>query len=95
MGRRFRFGEACFAYARPRPPCLYLQPVTEPGMAWALVGRGGIGARCFKSGTIRANDANVLPDISPLELLRRRWRLLVAGKHRPSVTIQDHSNQGD
>ncbi len=29
-GKRFRIGTAYFAYDRPRPPCLYIQKITEP-----------------------------------------------------------------
>ncbi len=74
IGRRFQIGAAGFAFARPRPPCLYLQIITEPGMARALVGRGGIGVHCFKSGTIRENDEIAILEISLSKLLRRRLR---------------------
>lgn len=72
IGRRFQIGEAWFSSARQRPPCLYLQKLTEPGMARALVGRGGIGVHCFKSGAIRENDGIVILDLSIPNLLRRR-----------------------
>lgn len=74
IGRRFRIGGAYFAAARPRPPCLYLQKLTEPGMARALVGRGGIGVHCFKSGPIRDGDSIVILNLSLPALLRRRWQ---------------------
>lgn len=59
-GRRFRVGEAVLEYDRPRPPCGYIQSITEPGMTRALLGRGGICARVVESGWIRAEDAIVI-----------------------------------
>lgn len=59
-GRRFRVGEAVLEYDRPRPPCGYIQSITEPGMTRALLGRGGICARVVESGWIRAEDAVVI-----------------------------------
>ncbi len=55
-GQRFRIGEVEFAYDRPRPPCGYIQSLTERGMTRALWGRGGICVRVVKSGMIRAGD---------------------------------------
>jgi len=56
-GKRFAIGEAVFEYDRPRPPCGYIQSITQPGMTRALLGeRGGICARVVKSGAIRAGD---------------------------------------
>lgn len=57
-GRTFRIGEATFAYDRPRPPCRYIEGITEPGMTRALAARrGGICARVIDSGLIRPGDA--------------------------------------
>ncbi len=57
-GRQFRVGQAVLEYDRPRPPCSYVQSITEPGMTRALLGpRGGICARVAKSGAIREGDA--------------------------------------
>ncbi len=57
-GRQFRVGQAVLEYDRPRPPCGYIQSITQPGMTRALLGpRGGICARVIKSGTIREGDA--------------------------------------
>jgi MOSC domain-containing protein YiiM len=55
-GRTFAVGGALFEYDRPRPPCRYIQSVSEPGMTKALGDRGGICARVLTSGTIRVND---------------------------------------
>jgi hypothetical protein len=59
-GRRFQIGEAILEYDRPRPPCGYIQSITEPGMTKALFGRSGICARVLKSGVIRPKDAIVI-----------------------------------
>ena len=55
-GKLFRIGEAILEYDRPRPPCGYIESLTEPGMTRALLGRGGICARVIQSGKIRAQD---------------------------------------
>ena len=56
-GRRFAIGEAVLEYDRPRPPCGYLQSITQIGMTRALLAeRGGICARVVRSGVIRAGD---------------------------------------
>ena len=59
-GRRFQIGEAVLEFDRPRPPCGYIQSLTEPGMTRALFGRGGICGRVIQSGTIRATDPIVV-----------------------------------
>ncbi|MEM7222856.1 MAG: MOSC domain-containing protein [Pseudomonadota bacterium] len=74
LGKRFRIGDAFFGAARPRPPCLYLQKLTEPGLARALVGRGGVGVHCFRSGPIREGDSIELLNLSVGALLRRAWQ---------------------
>lgn len=56
VGRTFRAGEAVLAGEAPRPPCRYLEELTEPGMQEALEGRGGICARVQESGRIRVGD---------------------------------------
>ncbi|HEV8623988.1 MAG TPA: MOSC domain-containing protein [Acidimicrobiia bacterium] len=57
-GRRFRIGDATFTYDRPRPPCRYIESLTEPGMTRALAARrGGICARVVESGLVRPGDA--------------------------------------
>ena len=56
-GKRFAVGEAILEYDRPRPPCRYVEALTQPGMMAALAGgRGGVCARVVKSGTIRIDD---------------------------------------
>ena len=62
-GWRFRIGEAVFRYDRPRPPCRYIEGLTEPGMTRALAARrGGICARVVEAGLIRVGDTIELLD---------------------------------
>ena len=57
IGVQLSIGEAVLAYDRPRPPCRYLESITEPGMTRALAARrGGICMRIVKSGTIGVAD---------------------------------------
>ncbi len=57
-GKQLAIGAAVFAYDRPRPPCRYVETLTEPGMMRALTaGRGGICVRVVQGGTVRAGDA--------------------------------------
>jgi MOSC domain-containing protein YiiM len=57
MEKTFTIGGATFAYDRPRPPCHYVETITEPGMTRALAGgRGGICVRVVKAGLVRAGD---------------------------------------
>lgn len=60
LGKRFQVGTAVLEYDRPRPPCGYIEKLTEPGMTRAMVGRGGICARVVGSGVIRASDPIVV-----------------------------------
>lgn len=62
-GQQFRIGEAVFAWDRPRPPCAYIESITEPGMTRALSRCGGICVRVVKPGLIKVGDA--------IELLER------------------------
>lgn len=56
-GRSFRIGAATFAYDRPRPPCRYIEGLTEPGMTRALAARrGGICVRVVENGLVRTGD---------------------------------------
>jgi len=57
-GKQFTIGEAQFEYDRPRPPCGYIQSITQTGMTRALSGgRGGICVRVVKSGVFRPGDS--------------------------------------
>ncbi len=55
-GKRFQVGQAVLEYDRPRPPCAYIESITQPGMMRALVRRGGICARVIQAGTIKTGD---------------------------------------
>jgi MOSC domain-containing protein YiiM len=59
-GKRFQVGRAILEYDRPRPPCAYIQSLTQPGMTRALARRGGICARVIESGLICVRDAITL-----------------------------------
>ncbi len=59
-GRRFQIGEAIFEFDRPRPPCSYIESITEPGMTRALVRNGGICVCVVQSGVIRTQDSVVV-----------------------------------
>jgi MOSC domain-containing protein YiiM len=77
-GWRFRVGDAVLRYDRPRPPCRYIESLTQPGMTRALAARrGGICARVVESGLIRVGDTiEVLDQESPVERVVRpvlRW----------------------
>ena len=56
-GRRFSIGDqVVMEYGQPRPPCGYLERITEKGMTRAM-GRGaGIGVRVVVGGAIREGD---------------------------------------
>jgi len=56
-GKRFKLGEAVLEYTGQRPPCGYLESLTEPGMAKALVGKGGICVQVLTSGWIEEEAA--------------------------------------
>ncbi|HVM40057.1 MAG TPA: MOSC domain-containing protein [Acidimicrobiia bacterium] len=52
-GTRFSLGSAVFEYDRPRPPCRYIESITEPGMTRALAARrGGICVRVVEPGAV-------------------------------------------
>jgi MOSC domain-containing protein YiiM len=67
-GRQFRIGDATFAFDRPRPPCRYIESITETGMTRALAARrGGICARVVESGVVRVGDlVEVLDALTPI-----------------------------
>ncbi|MGH7844491.1 MAG: MOSC domain-containing protein [Candidatus Binatia bacterium] len=58
-GMRFQVGQALLEYDRPRPPCSYVESLTQAGMTRALARCGGICARVIASGIICVNDAIV------------------------------------
>jgi len=55
-GKQFQVGQAILEYDRPRPPCSYIQSITQTGMTRALVGHSGICARVVQSGLIQDED---------------------------------------
>ena len=59
LGRKtFCVGEVLLAFDRPRPPCRYIQSVSERGMTKALGRtRGGICARVIEGGVIHEGDS--------------------------------------
>lgn len=57
QGKQFTIGTAVFEYDRPRPPCRYIESLSEPGMTRSLSGgRGGICVRVVTSGLIQVGD---------------------------------------
>ncbi|MCH7803717.1 MAG: MOSC domain-containing protein [Acidobacteria bacterium] len=56
-GKRFQVGQAILEFDRPRPPCSYIQSITQPGMTRALAGHSGICARVVQSGLIQVEDS--------------------------------------
>jgi MOSC domain-containing protein YiiM len=57
---RFRVGEVVFGNGKPCSVCRHVERLTEPGMAQALKGRGGMCARILKGGRVRSGDAIVV-----------------------------------
>ncbi len=76
-GKRFRIGSASFGYERPRPPCAYIQMISEPGMTKALGRRAGICVRCIKSGVIQEGDRIVILNVTLLQALRYRTKVML------------------
>lgn len=52
-GKRLRVGEVLLEYERPRPPCGYVERLTEKGMTRALGEGPGVCVRVLASGTLR------------------------------------------
>lgn len=52
-GGQLVIGNVVLEYHRPRPPCDYLQRITQPGMTKALGKGAGIGMRVLVGGMIR------------------------------------------
>jgi MOSC domain-containing protein YiiM len=63
-GRRFSVREAVLEYERPRPPCAYLERLTQPRMTRALGEGAGICARIIQGGIVHEGD--------PIQLLPGR-----------------------
>ncbi len=56
VGRDFRVGPVWLRGQRLCEPCAHLERLTRPGVAAALVGRGGLRADILAGGRIRAGD---------------------------------------
>ncbi|HZJ15899.1 MAG TPA: MOSC domain-containing protein [Chthoniobacteraceae bacterium] len=52
-GTRLRIGDVLLEYDRPRPPCSYVERITEKGMTRALGEGAGICLRVLQSGKLR------------------------------------------
>jgi MOSC domain-containing protein YiiM len=55
--KRFRIGDALFAWHKPRPPCAYIDSITEPWMSKTLGLHAGICLHVLESGLIRIGDS--------------------------------------
>lgn len=60
LGQEFVIGDAVMVGVRPRPPCSYIESITEPGMTRALARVGGICASVRKAGTFGLSDTIVI-----------------------------------
>jgi MOSC domain-containing protein YiiM len=70
-GRRFTVGAAVLEYDRTRPPCAYLERLTQPGMTRAMGEGAGICVSVVESGGIREGDPIVLLPTPAARPLRR------------------------
>ncbi len=70
-GRRFTVGAAVLEYDRTRPPCAYLERLTQPGMTRAMGEGAGICVSVVESGSIRKGDPIVLVPGRAARPLRR------------------------
>ena len=60
---RLKIGDVLLEFDRPRPPCDYVQRLTQPGMTRALGRGGGIGMRVLASGWLcEGAEIEVLPN---------------------------------
>lgn len=67
-GKRLRIDEVLFEYERPRPPCGYVERLTEKGMTRALGEGAGICARVVTGGLLREGaEIQILdaPNVKP------------------------------
>jgi MOSC domain-containing protein YiiM len=76
-GKRFHIGTAYFGYERPRPPCRYIQTISEPGMTKALGRHAGICVRCIKDGVITQGDQIAVQKITIAQALKYRMNLIL------------------
>lgn len=60
--RHFRIGQALFAWHKPRPPCAYIDTITEPGMSKTLGLFAGVCLQVLESGLIQVGDPLTLVD---------------------------------
>ena len=70
-GHRFSVGEAVLEYERPRPPCAYLERLTQPRMTRALGEGAGLCARIIQGGVLHEGDRIELLPGGALRPLRR------------------------
>ena len=56
VGSRLRIGDAVLVVVAPRPPCGYLERLTQRGMARALGRRSGFCLRVVQAGDMRTGD---------------------------------------
>ena len=56
-GKQLRIGEVLLEYDCPRPPCGYVERITEKGMTRALGEGAGIGVRVLSSGILREGSS--------------------------------------
>lgn len=70
-GRRFAIGTVVLEYDRPRPPCSYLERITEPRMTRAMGEGAGLCANVLEGGIIREGDRiELLPGTASRRLPR-------------------------
>jgi MOSC domain-containing protein YiiM len=70
-GCRFCVGEVVLEYERPRPPCAYLERITQPRMTRALGEGAGLCARIIQGGILHEGDLIELLPGGALRPLRR------------------------
>jgi MOSC domain-containing protein YiiM len=70
-GRRFAIGGAVFEYDRSRPPCGYLERITQRGMARAMGEGAGICVSVVSGGILREGDALIV--LAEPATRRARW----------------------